>query len=199
MAKAKDLTGERFGKLTVLRLGDPARSPGGKAIRRWVCRCDCGREITVNQNSLTGKNGTRSCGCSRGDALRVDMTGQRFGRLTVTGPAPLPKTQSNGQQTGWACKCDCGNTYIATRKTLLSGKAQSCGCLLRETATKKMVVDNVNKKYDGTMISAISPDRKPNANNTSGIKGVYWSKREAGASGKDVGLQKSAFGAALSQ
>lgn len=174
----KDLTGQKFGKLTVLRLGEPTRSPGGKAIRRWVCRCDCGREITVNQNCLTSTtNGTRSCGCTRGTSLRKDMIGQRFGRLTVVEHIVLDEPQSNGTRTAWKCECDCGNIIVTTRKELLGG-LQSCGCLLGETARKKINNDNVLQRYNGTVVSAIKPERKPNANNTSGVKGVYWSNRE---------------------
>lgn len=35
----------------------------------WHCICDCGRELDVLQNALTAKDGTRSCGCARLEAL----------------------------------------------------------------------------------------------------------------------------------
>lgn len=47
-----DLTGRRFGALTVLR-----RGPGLYQKKRpsWICRCDCGKkERIVNQSSLLG-------------------------------------------------------------------------------------------------------------------------------------------------
>lgn len=52
----QDLTGERFGKLLVLRRAD---SRNGKT--RWLCRCDCGNEKEVAAQALkSGK--TKSCG-----------------------------------------------------------------------------------------------------------------------------------------
>lgn len=180
MAAPKDLTGQRFGRLTVLCL-DPAPyvSPSGKPTRRWRCRCDCGKEIVVLQNALTGKNGTRSCGCSRAEKSRaqaIDMTGKRFGRLTVIGPAELDSTLANGQRLAWRCRCDCGTEVIETRKNLLSGKVLSCGCLLSEASAKRLP-DAVGQ-VGGTTLSAIRPDRPANKNSKSGVKGVYWSERE---------------------
>ena len=60
MRKRLDLTGQRYGKLTVLR---SAESIG--ACTAWVCRCDCGQETVVRTDNL--RNGrTKSCGCQRG-------------------------------------------------------------------------------------------------------------------------------------
>ena len=60
-----DLTGRRFGKLTVLYRA-PAhmayRSPGGQIKTRWICKCDCGREVAVNASNLMSGR-TKSCGC----------------------------------------------------------------------------------------------------------------------------------------
>ena len=176
----KDLTGQRFGRLVVIgEEAEPYISPSGIKTRRWKCRCDCGSEITVLQSTLTSKNGTRSCGCARTEKTQdkmIDMTGQRFGRLTVIEKATLPKKQANGAVTGWLCRCDCGREVVYSRKDLLSGKITSCGCLLREES-RKTVAEKVGQ-VDGTTLSAISPDRKPNKNNKSGVKGVYYSKTE---------------------
>lgn len=54
--KGEDLTGKRFGRLTVLEEAEPANG------RRWLCRCDCGKERIVYGNSLK-RGTTKSCGC----------------------------------------------------------------------------------------------------------------------------------------
>ena len=59
MGKAVDLTGEKFGKLLVLRRG------GYKSkVLHWVCKCDCGGKTLVRTNNLTTGH-TKSCGCVR--------------------------------------------------------------------------------------------------------------------------------------
>lgn len=73
MKKLIDLTGRRFGRLVVLRREGTRYYVGEKrywAVPTWRCRCDCGKECTVNGNNLrTGR--TRSCGCLRGDVIRA--------------------------------------------------------------------------------------------------------------------------------
>lgn len=56
----------------------------------------------------------------------LDLTGQRFGKLTViefAGHAPNRKTL-------WKCKCDCGNETLVKTNALRSGATKSCGCLV---------------------------------------------------------------------
>lgn len=54
-----DLTGQRFGKLIVVREDGRIR-----ASRAWLCACDCGETTRVPQGSLTRKvSPTHSCGC----------------------------------------------------------------------------------------------------------------------------------------
>lgn len=57
--RAEDLTGRRFGKLVVL----------SRDVRDgyWICECDCGNRKSIRGNSLTMRNGTRSCGCIQRD------------------------------------------------------------------------------------------------------------------------------------
>ena len=61
MRKAKDLTGQRFGRLTVLKCVGSHKTSGAKL---WECICDCGNKTIVSASSLTNEhNNTRSCGC----------------------------------------------------------------------------------------------------------------------------------------
>lgn len=61
-ATIKDLTGQQFGKLTVLCRDQSIVGKGTHA--KWICQCQCGNIISVNQQSLTNK-GQISCGCSK--------------------------------------------------------------------------------------------------------------------------------------
>lgn len=177
--KKIDLTGERFGRLVVLGEDpEPYVSPKGVKTRRWRCRCDCGNEVIVLQNALTSKKDpTTSCGCSRRD-YGEDLTGKRFGRLVVVKKVLLDKKKSNGVVSGWLCKCDCGNEIIKISKELKLDKVQSCGCLLSETARDKATKENIFGHVESTALSALKIGGKPRKNNSSGVTGVYWSKRE---------------------
>lgn len=53
----------------------------------------------------------------------IDLTGQRFGMLTVVERAP-----NRGKDTMWLCRCDCGNEIASTPSHLKSGHTKSCGC-----------------------------------------------------------------------
>ena len=63
------LEGRRFGRLVVLRFDKIHRFPSGLGKSRWMCKCNCGKEISVLGSSLTSGN-TTSCGCANVDAIR---------------------------------------------------------------------------------------------------------------------------------
>lgn len=119
VGKAKmDLTGQVFGKLTVL---EPAEDISGRTA--WRCRCECGREtVALASNLRSGR--TKSCGCGR---ARMDLAGQVFGRLTALEPA-----ENIGKSTAWRCRCECGKEVVVRTNSLASGKTRSCGCLRDE-------------------------------------------------------------------
>jgi hypothetical protein len=54
---------------------------------------------------------------------RVDMTGQRYGRLTVIKRAAGSR---------WVCRCDCGKRNVVERRDLVRNNTRSCGCLATE-------------------------------------------------------------------
>lgn len=73
--KKIDLTGQRFGRLTVLKEGNGRIQPNRKRVRTWICKCDCGNEIEVGQPNLTRKEyQTVSCGCYAREVRAKNMT-----------------------------------------------------------------------------------------------------------------------------
>ena len=66
---------------------------------------------------------------------KVDLTGQKFGRLTVIGQSDEDYIKPDGRHEAlWDCQCDCGNPEIVKKKgyNLKRGKGVSCGCLTHE-------------------------------------------------------------------
>ena len=70
-----------------------------------------------------------------------DLTGQRFGRLTVLYKGKPDKTK----HTRWYCKCDCGNTKLVYKDALLTGRTVSCGCYNEEV--KRRLKKRKNNSY----------------------------------------------------
>ena len=72
MGRMIDLTGMRYGRLTVLnREGSWYNEYGEGGFPKWRCRCDCGREtVVIGRNLKSGM--TRSCGC-----LKKERCGRR--------------------------------------------------------------------------------------------------------------------------
>lgn len=62
--KFEDLSGTRFGKLTVLN-----RVMDNERHTKWSCQCDCGKKTTVIADNLK-KGVSRSCGCIRNELVR---------------------------------------------------------------------------------------------------------------------------------
>ncbi len=129
MPKLKDLTGQRFGRLTVI---ERAENNGKKTC--WRCRCDCGNVCIVQSGNLTNGH-TQSCHClnqeRNSESKLKDLTGMKFGRLTV-----IERIENKNKKTCWRCRCDCGNEISVISTNLTQAHTQSCGCLHDETASK---------------------------------------------------------------
>lgn len=136
MGKFVDLSGKRFGKLVVIE-DSGSRSSAGSVM--WVCRCDCGNMKTVRSSALTFGE-TSSCGC--GMSRKIDLSGQRFGRLLVVEDTG---EKYNSMGVMWLCQCDCGNTTVVGNTSLVRGYTSSCGCLRRELATIQSTIHGMSK------------------------------------------------------
>lgn len=69
MSKVKDITGQKFTRLTVISRSDKT---GPRKSSVWNCICDCGTSLTVPIGSLSSGN-TRSCGCLQKDTVSSMM------------------------------------------------------------------------------------------------------------------------------
>ncbi len=78
----------------------------------------------------------------------IDLTGQRFGRLTVLERAGTTGTPKSRKVT-WRCKCDCGAFTVVTGDCLKSGNTKSCGCLHSETAASNIKPWHKKNRMDG--------------------------------------------------
>ena len=159
MARYNDLTGQRFGRWTVMNITDK-RTKNRTII--WHCKCDCGNEKDVDGYTL--KSGqSKSCGCLNNEkraercrAGRIDLTGQRFGKLIALYPV---YSGDKNTHTKWHCQCDCGNECDIDMGNLRSGKSQSCGCTnskQEENIIKLLTKNNIKfiYQYHGSLNTA---------------------------------------------
>ena len=164
MAKS-NLIGLKFGKLTVCSLY-------GKNKRReflWQCKCECGNDTIVPTNKL--KNGhTKSCGCLTREY--EDLTGLKFGRLTVLKRVESPLYKCGKHPVSWLCECDCGNTKIAQSRNLKAGITKSCGCYYTEVSSH-----HPKHGLSGTRLESIWRTMKQRCNNPNSKSYKYYGGR----------------------
>jgi hypothetical protein len=72
-----------------------------------------------------------------------DLTGRRFGRLTVL---VLSGSTDHGARV-WLVRCDCGNEKQVRGNSLKTGDVKSCGCLNRDRRTYQQGAGNPNFKH----------------------------------------------------
>ena len=147
MGKFIDLTGQKFGRLTVIKRAEDKILSNGQKKVMWHCLCSCGNEIDVQAYNLTHEH-TKSCGCLYKDRAAetslVDLTGRKFGRWTVLSRGESRITPSGQRKTMWKCCCECGTVRDVDACNLVNGLSQSCGCLQRDNTT----MDLTKRKYD---------------------------------------------------
>lgn len=157
MSKPIDLTGRRFGRLTVMRF---------VGNRSWECSCACGQTTIVRGYNLCNGH-TASCGCvakqtaaQNGRKGLMDIAGKRFGKLKAI--------EYDTQKKKWRCLCDCGKTCFVAQNNLCRQEkgTTSCGCASSlDEANEANIVDNTNV---GNIRSSKATERSK-----TGIKGVY--------------------------
>lgn len=148
----KDLTGERFGRLTVIR--QVVYETNRNNNRYWLCRCECGNEMIAPTTNLFSGKSHQCRQCSIQDSHK-DIVGQRFGKLVVNNVEYIIDDQGV-YKTICTCLCDCGNTKKVLRSSLISGRTISCGCAVTDSNFKDRTGDIINN------VAFISVNRKAN-------------------------------------
>ena len=169
MPKFEDLTGQRFGLLTVIKRAENHILGSGKPRTMWTCACECGVVKNISAQSLR-QGTTVSCGCY-GYRKRLenrvpdDLVGLRFGRLTVKEQAESHTTKSGQIKTRWICLCDCGKEVTVSASNLRQGKTKSCGCYRSEFTVKTKSIDLTGERF-GKLVVLSRAESKQYGKNT---------------------------------
>lgn len=100
-----------------------------------------------------------------------DLTGQKFGLLTVIGLA-----ETDTRKTYWVCKCDCGNMKTVRSDSLLCGAIKSCGCIKRKQDEVNLT-KNHRHKMSGTRIYSEWQGMKGRCYNKGNARYADWGGR----------------------
>lgn len=151
-----DLTGQKFGLLTVLYRDVDKEKTVKNTSSYWRCKCDCGNLHTVRSSDLkSGK--IKSCGCLKHKASynAKNLEGQIFNKLTV-----IERIENRYGKRYWKCICECGNKIEVSTSDLKNGHTKSCGCLNIERVKMlghKAAIDLAGQKFG--KLTAIEPTK----------------------------------------
>lgn len=185
-SKATNLTGQKFGMLTVkFRVNNNKN----KDVL-WLNDCDCGNQIVTRGSSL--KNGhTTSCGCAQRHIVSEKLTrpfqiGEQVGYWTILARA----VGHIGKGAYWHCKCKCGEERDIPAEHLRNGASLSCGCLQKEIISERQLIDLTGQQF-GLLTVICRADKKV-------VGDVYWTCRCNCGNMPDISGHSLRRGSALS-
>jgi len=193
MGKFIDLTGHRFGRLIVIKQDKIYIRPNGNKEIRWYCKCDCGNFKSLPTSSL--KSGlTNSCGCIQKEILiQRNKDNKRYNRYDLTGKYGIGYTNEDEKfyfdlvdynkikNYCWYIDSEgyvCASIENSNEKIKMHRLIMNC--------TEEMVVDHIyHHRYDNRKDKLRICNKQENScnselstNNTSGVIGVHWHKRD---------------------
>lgn len=147
MSRLIDLTGQKFGKWTVLEKLPPSE----KAGTHWRVRCECGTESAVVGANLKNGTSTKCKDCS-GHGFK-DLTGQKFGKWTAL------KYITQTTNASWLCRCDCGTEATVERRRLIAGLSTKCvKCIGEDNKTHGMSGTSTYNSWRAMKNRCYNPD-----------------------------------------
>lgn len=185
--KSKDLTGMKFGRLTVIKPGEIYVSLSGRKRKRWYCNCDCGtKNVLVLEDNLR-RNHTKSCGCYVKE--RQFETFKKYNKYDLSGDFGIGYTSKNEEfyfdledydLIKDYCWCKDKQGYIITdhnKKRIYMHRL-----IMLDDIDKNVDIDHIghilhdNRKKYLRICNESQNMRNSNMhkNNTSGVSGVWW-------------------------
>lgn len=156
--------GDQYNKLiAVERLPEKMRKE-----EAWLCKCDCGNETVATKDQLlSGRK--KSCGCLKKQTPKnaLDLSGQRFGKLTII---KRDGATASGSAV-WLCRCDCGGEIKTNATTLRRGEAVTCGCGRVDQAESARKVLQEEHTVDGVQVPLLT--KKVRSDSRTGYKGIH--------------------------
>ena len=186
----EDLTGKKFGKLTVIKQVEDYITPQGIHIAQWLCNCECGNTAIVRGVSLTRKNNsTKSCGCIQKEVVINRM--KKYNDYNLSGEYGIGYT-FKGEEFYFDledydkikdyCWFINDKGYVVTHDT---NGAKGTKGMQRFIYPDSEYVDHIKHKNNDNRKSQLRPctnqqnnmNKGLQSNNTSGVTGVVWNKK----------------------
>lgn len=176
--KKIDLTGQVFNKLTVIGEGEGKLQTSGQVSSSWICKCDCGNTVDVLITSLRlGR--TKSCGClSKEKVKERSTTHGMYHTRTYKIWSGMKRRCLNKNYDGYEKYGGRGIT-VCNRWLEFSNFLEDMGLAPEDLTLER--VDNSKGYSPSNCIWAThttqSRNRRVQKNNTSGVKGVSYDKK----------------------
>ena len=188
MGKVIDLTGQRFGRLTVIERAEDYILSSGRKLIQWLCKCDCGNEVIVYGNGLKNKS-TKSCGCLNRELIIqrnkkyniYDLSGEYGIGYTLKGEEFWFDLEDYDKIKDYCWRIDKDGFVIASIVGA-SGKSIYLHRLLFPDSIyvdhkEHNRFDNRKEKLREVTPSQNGMNKSIRLNNTSGVSGVHFDKR----------------------
>lgn len=150
IGKAKDLTNQKYNKLTVLFRVKILNKNYGKTVY-WLCLCDCGNLFcSSGAHIVNGHN--QGCGCIRkeqmsklGESSRNDLTNYEYNKIKFLKFNPNYKQEHfiSSKNAYWDCQCFCGKQFTAKASDILRNRIISCGCLNNGKSIGEKIIEDI--------------------------------------------------------
>lgn len=193
--KLKDLTGQKFGRLTALYRAENKVTSGGNKKVVWFCQCDCGNKININSNDLL-MGRSKSCGCYNREAIskRMKKLMKKYNTYDLTNEYGIGYTLKGEEfyfdledydKIKDYCWYKHHTGYITAKNTKTDSHC-TLHKLVMDDLDNEYMFDHINNnKVDCSKsnlrkatYSQNNRNVKNRRNNKSGTTGVHWRKRE---------------------